>query len=93
MSEQQTISGVQLGRQITTLLVATGLLMMIGFMFILLWFCRQDNGALQPNCVTQYADASVQRRLCLEEEGVVLYTQGRGADAPIRQVLNAPSIQ
>ena len=40
-----------------------------------------------PSLISEYNNASVQRRLCLEEDGVVLYTWGRGADKPLREVL------
>ena len=53
----------------------------------------QEKGPPCPRLISEYSDASVQRRLCLEGDGVVLYTWGRGVDEPVRQVLNAPSIQ
>jgi hypothetical protein len=54
---------------------------------------QSENVAFKSTDCLEYADASVARRLCLEEDGIVLYTWGRDSGEPIRQVLNVPTIE
>lgn len=48
---------------------------------------KLHSGFDTQNTCLEYNDLDVHHRLCVESEGAVLYTQGRGSSEPVREVI------